>query len=593
MNLESIESIVLSYPKLHQRIDGRSDVRKKALKLLYEIKADYSKAGIKATSKFLGMALKRLYDDVQITTPEGVDLQQMVQDSNVVFVPNHQSHADYIALNHTLYHDYNLPVHIAGGVNLNIFPIGTIFRKSGCFFIRRSFVSDILYKLTLEAYLYYLLIKGYPIEFFFEGGRSRTGKLLSPRYGLYQMLLEAHSYIPDGMRRELKFVPVSIAHEYLAEQKSMAGEVKGKKKKKESSGQLIKLLGLVARQFGSVHLRFGKPVDSIPFNNPEELKKVTQDLAFQCFRVVGRNMVVTPTAILSMILLDEPVGAIKFKDILVKVRAVVSYCQQFDVPLSRTLEWDRIEETIRQGLKLLISNGQVEIIGKKRQSHNFYSIKTEARSELLYYKNSILHHFLVPSIMNIAGINIFNGTISDVEGMRKLLITQRNQLKYEFYLPRVKAMQQQALQIISGCVGKSVRNIVEGMELSHRELYTLVSHISVFANSCTYISAGYYLTAKSLKELANEHEQQFTLEQFNARCEELFHFEMELGRVIHYPESFSPPIIKNSLKYFENMDLIKRELDSFRVVQPEELAQVVKQYERQLTEQLTFSTGLS
>ena len=445
----------------------------------------------------------------------------------------------------------------------------------------------------MEAYLYYLLIKGYPIEFFFEGGRSRTGKLLPPRFGLYQMLLEAHSHIPDGMRRELKFIPVSIAHEYLAEQKSMAGELKGKKKKKESSGQLIKLLGLVARQFGSVHLKFGRPVSSIGFNNSDELKRVTQDLAFQCFRVVGRNMVVTPTALISMILLDEPVGAVKFKDILSKARAVVSYCQQFDVPLSSTLEWDRIEETIRQGLKLLISNGQVERIGKKKQSHNFYSIKTDARGELLYYKNSILHHFLVPSIMNIACINIFNGTITNVEGMRTLLISQRNQLKYEFYLPLVKSMQQQALQIISICVGKSVKNIVEGMELSHRELYTLVSHISVFSHSCTYISAGYFLTAKSLKELALEHEQQFTLDQFKERCEELFHFELELGRVIQYPESFSPPVVKSSLSYFENMGLIKRELNTFRVIKPERLDEVVKKYERQLTEQLTFAAGHS
>ena len=98
---------------------------------------------------------------------------------NIIFVPNHQSHADYLALNYAFHKDYtDIPVHIAGGINLNIFPIGTMFRKSGCFFIRRSFTNDLNYKNTFEAYLYYLLKQGFPIEFFFEGGRSRTGKLL-------------------------------------------------------------------------------------------------------------------------------------------------------------------------------------------------------------------------------------------------------------------------------------------------------------------------------------------------------------------------------------------------------------------------------
>ena len=116
---------------------------------------------------------------------------------------------------------------MAGGDNLNITGVGGWFRKMGCFFIRRRFPDDAIYKLTLEAYLYHLLREGRVIEFFFEGGRSRTGKLLPPRFGLYRMLMNAHSELSKVSGKKLAFVPVSIAHEYVPESRSLDRELGG------------------------------------------------------------------------------------------------------------------------------------------------------------------------------------------------------------------------------------------------------------------------------------------------------------------------------------------------------------------------------
>ena len=127
-------------------------------------------------------------------------MRELMSKGSVVLVPNHQSHADYVEINYKFYKKYNRPLYVAGGDNLNIFPIGKIFRGGGCFFIRRSFQSDIIYKLTMEAYLYALLKQKQPIEFFFEGGRTRSGKLRPPKFGLYSMLLEAHSHLPEVIR---------------------------------------------------------------------------------------------------------------------------------------------------------------------------------------------------------------------------------------------------------------------------------------------------------------------------------------------------------------------------------------------------------
>lgn len=175
-----MQKIVLGYPKLKERIESRENPKKereKAIKNLEEIRSEFSSRTIKSFLKFLDATLPKLYDDINFNGLNS-NIVELMKDKCVVLVPNHQSHADYLAINYIFYKNYQVPLYVAGGVNLNIFPIGTLFRRSGCFFIRRSFASDITYKLTLEAYLYYLLKMGRPIEFFFEGGRSRTGSII-------------------------------------------------------------------------------------------------------------------------------------------------------------------------------------------------------------------------------------------------------------------------------------------------------------------------------------------------------------------------------------------------------------------------------
>ena len=323
-NFKEMEEIVLSYPKLATRLKGKPEDREKALKNLKEIRAELSLPFLKTFEKFLDASLSQLYDGINFND-NGHNLAELSQKNNLVLVPNHQSHADYVAINYVYFKKYHSPLFVAGGNNLNIFPIGPLFRRSGCFFIRRTFANDILYKITLESYLYYMLVKGNPIEFFFEGGRSRTGKLLPPRYGLYQMLIEAHAAIPIEKRRPLQFIPVSIVHEYVPEQKSLARELDGGKKVKESAGQIFGLVKLLSYQFGNVHINLGNPIFApIAPNDPVELKIQTQKLAFECFLEVGKNMRVTPTSLLAIILLDEPTGALKWEEILTKARHIVA-----------------------------------------------------------------------------------------------------------------------------------------------------------------------------------------------------------------------------------------------------------------------------
>jgi glycerol-3-phosphate O-acyltransferase len=144
-NFKEMEEIVLSYHKLSSRIKGKPDDREKALKNLKEIRAELSLPFLKTFEKFLDASLSQLYDGINFND-NGCNLAELSKVNNLVLVPNHQSHADYVAINYVYFKKYQSPLFVAGGNNLNIFPIGPIFRRSGCFFIRRTFANDILYK---------------------------------------------------------------------------------------------------------------------------------------------------------------------------------------------------------------------------------------------------------------------------------------------------------------------------------------------------------------------------------------------------------------------------------------------------------------
>jgi glycerol-3-phosphate O-acyltransferase len=594
--LTKMEKIVLSYPKLKERIENRENSdkeRAKALKNLEEIRAEFSPATIKTFLKFLDTTLPKLYDDINYDDSM-VDIKELMKEKCVVLVPNHQSHADYLAINYVFYKNYKVPLYVAGGVNLDIFPIGTLFRRSGCFFIRRSFATDVTYKLTLEAYLYYLLKMGRPIEFFFEGGRSRTGKLLPPRYGLYGMLLEAHQALLKERETPLVFVPVSIVHEYVPEQKSLAKELGGAKKKKESPTQLLGLFKLFAYQFGSIHVRLGKPVEVahsqlVNDESADFHKKFTQDLAFKCFREVGRSMMVTPTSLLAMVLLDEPTGAMVWHDIMAKAEAIIEYCNKFKVPFTKNLEKETFEKSLERAMDILIGNKKIDVIGREHHGSLYYSIREESRAEILYFKNTILHHFLIPSIIGDAWINLFSGQINDVKDLKEFFLFQRRSLKHEFYLPTVKEFFYGTLSVVSDATGRRVGTLEELMSLERQDLYAIASKVGIFNRALTYIMEAYYVGALALEKLAHDYPDGFKIEAYNKKVKEVHEAERKLDRLIRYPESYSIPLTKTALKYYTHSQTVENNMGLIKIVKPEEFQENYKRIEKNLNDLLTIN----
>ncbi len=540
---------IFEYSKLKDYLSAHPTERKKIHKIYNEIAATYTPSFVEKMAGFFDATFAKLYDDVSLQSQDDMDIVKLSKETHLILVPNHQSYADFLGISYAFYKKLKLPVHIAAGINLNVFPIGTMFRKGGAFFIRRSFKDDFLYKNILEAYIFTLLEEQKVIKFYFEGGRSRTGKLLPPKYGLFQMLCETYSRLETD--KPLCFLPISISHEYLPESKSHTAEVFGGKKVQESSAQLLKIFKVFSKRFGSIHLKAGSPiyVDEIK----EDVKKQVQDLAFSCFRAVGKGMMVSPTSLLAMVLLDSTSGALTLGAILDRAKQILDYCNDFGIPLTPNLLNKDVVDEIKRSLDLLVENNKIEYIEKPSLGKFFYSVPDENRSELLYLKNTILHHFLVPLFISSAWINIFRGSVKNNHELTAFFLEQRKILKHEFYLPETDEMFVLIKRIIAKILNKEDFSFDESFSLSNHDFYQLGASLAPFTSSFSYIYEGYYVAALTLKSFSNS---VFTFDTYKTRAKEVFSLEQKYGKLIQFPESFSVPLMKSALDFFVGDDMV-------------------------------------
>lgn len=583
--MDDVVSTVLEYPRLKEYLDENPGMRKNVLDCVEEIRGHFNEKLVRRAIRMIDATFAKLYDGVNLEVPKGFDMVELARDHNVILVPNHQSHADYIALTYTIFGVYDVPIYIAGGINLNIFPIGKFFRNTGAFFIRRQFKDDAAYKATFEAYIYYLLKSGKVVEFFFEGGRSRTGKLMKPRFGLFSMLLEAHKHMDDA--KPLMFIPVALAHEHIPEGRAMARELGGAKKVKENPAQLLNLFKLFNKNFGTIHVRLSDP---IKIDKITDVKEQTKELAFEIFNAIGKHMPVTPSSLLSLIMLDEPTGTMPWKLIEKKAQEIIEYCHFMGIPVTPSLGEEEASLSLRKALDLYIANKKINVIRRDRLDATFYGIKEEARVEMLYSKNMILHHFLVPGFINGVWLNIFRGEIKNGKELTRFLMTRRRELKYEFYLPSMKSMINDALKICELSLGRKLESLADTLELDSRDLYKIAAKVKHFSTAFAHIYEAYYIAATAVKYLGSE---QFSMDKYTSIAKELFEMEIEHGQIVKYRESYTVPKMKDAMAYFANQRAIEKVgEDLYKVTDMEKVEHFIEKFATDLGDQISISIKL-
>ncbi|KZC40420.1 glycerol-3-phosphate 1-O-acyltransferase, partial [Rhodanobacter sp. FW510-R12] len=303
---------------------------RKAHKLVLEIAADYSHPVVRSASFLLSNFWNKLYDGIAMHHFDKA--RAAAPGHEVIYVPCHRSHADYLLMSYQLHVSGVVVPHIAAGVNLNLPVIGPVLRRGGAFFLRRSFKGNALYSVVFNEYVAQLIDRGVPMEYFIEGGRSRTGRLLAPRAGMLVMTVRAFLRAP---RRPVLFQPVYIGYEKLMEGKSYIGELSGQPKEKESLLGLLKGLKVLRQRYGHVALNFGEPIELTPLLDaasadwraattdpeakPEWLNAVTDRLAEQIQININRAADVNPINLLALALLATPKHAMAESDLLTQL----------------------------------------------------------------------------------------------------------------------------------------------------------------------------------------------------------------------------------------------------------------------------------
>jgi glycerol-3-phosphate O-acyltransferase len=263
--------------------------------------------------------------------------------------------------------------------------------------------------------------------------------------------------------------------------------------------------------------------------------------------------------------------------------------------MTPSLSCENFRDSIRSALDMFIGNKKIEVLKREKLNQVYYVIQGERRVEVLYHKNMILHHFLVPAIINATWFNVWNGSIKDGMQLNRFLMSKRKELKYEFYLPSIKEMIQEALNVISYALGRKIESLEECMKLSSQELYQIATKVRRFSTALSYLYEAYYISGLAIKYLSAENFNQDRLIQVS---KELFTLEIEHGRFIKYPESFAVPIIKDTLFYFHNLKIIETLDDkTFRVVDLVKLEDSIEKFIRDLNDQvainLKFNKALS
>ncbi len=368
-----------------------------------EMAADFHGYYFGIIAFFFHRIWRRMFSGLEIRGLEGV--VDCMKQHPIVLVPCHRSHFDYLILSYIFHENFLSPPHIAAGINMAFWPMGSLFRGAGAYFIRRTFEGNPLYKTVFRKYLEYLIREGYTQEFFIEGGRSRTGKILTPKLGMLSAIVNA---FVEGVRRDLYLVPVSIHYGRIVEEEAYKQELLGGQKEKESFGALLKARRVLRQKYGTVYVTFAAPLSlnealgsrkerfqQTSEHVEEEKRYFVQKLGFRLLREVNEAAVAGATSLSSTVLLSAPQHAIRYGDFVTAGRALTGLLVAKNVTLTASLQ--RNTANFLESLRFLQTGKLIEWI--KDGAGDIIYAPPEKRLILDFYKNNIIHFFLVPSLV--------------------------------------------------------------------------------------------------------------------------------------------------------------------------------------------------
>ncbi len=381
-----------------------------------EMVNDYSHPIIRVFDRFLTWLWTQLYDGVEVHHFERV--RNVAADHEIIYVPCHRSHVDYLLLSYVIYkRGLSIP-YVAAGDNLDVPVLGSLLRGAVAFYIRRSFRGNALYTAVLREYMHTLITRNTPIEYFVEGGRSRSGRLLPPKMGMLAMTV--HSQLRHT-NKPVVFIPTYIGYERIMEGGTYIGELKGKPKESESLLGLLKVSRKIERIFGNVHLSFGTPLylsefmkkfdvaaDSLPADRTdtplsENANAMVDNIGVKIMQHINKAAVINPVSLLSLVLLSAPKAALDEDICRQQIALYQGIARKMPYSDDTVITDMNPQQIINYGIKLKLIERTPHILG------DIIQVAGKQAALLSYFRNNILHVFILLSFL--AALVARNGRI--------------------------------------------------------------------------------------------------------------------------------------------------------------------------------------
>jgi glycerol-3-phosphate O-acyltransferase len=387
-------------------------VARRAEKYLQEIAADYDEMYIEFFDVALTWLWNNIYDGLIVDREGMAKIRSIAKKMPVVVIPCHRSHIDYLLLSYVFYkHNIQLPF-VAAGANMQFWPMGSIFRKCGAFFLRRSFKGNALYGDVFSKYLKRIIQEGITLEFFIEGGRSRTGKMAMPKYGLLSMIIQAFQ---EGAANDLAAIPIYVGYDRVIEESSYLKELGGEDKSTERATDVIKSRKVLRKRYGHVYLNIGDPIFIKSYMSSmektyaemttEERQSLYRKIGYEIVLAINRVSVVTPFSFIAAGLLCHDRRGISYDDLMEVLSIFRDYLNVKQVKLAVTFTEE--QKSIENALILFDQAGFISRIGEDEEvtediEEIVYSLEDDKRLSIEYYKNNILHYFLPASFLAVS-----------------------------------------------------------------------------------------------------------------------------------------------------------------------------------------------
>ena len=420
---DRLQNFMVNYSE--KRDIPAQQVHKEAEACFNEIAAGYSSVIIKIFADMIRWIIKSRFEGLTVNYDMLNRIKNMSKKGPLILIPCHKSHIDYLILSYILYTN-NMPCPlVAAGKNLSFWPIGPIFRGCGAFFIRRTFKGAMLYSKVFVEYIFKILEEGFNIEFFIEGGRSRTGKLILPKLGLLSILLNAFK---DGACDDLVLVPIYIGYDRVMEESSYLREIEGGQKEPESILQIIRARKFLKKKYGKIYVKFHEPIsikDLLAQNNlsfqdmtQKERNAMTRNLGHRIINSINNVTVVTPHALVAGALLNCAQKRFSYNQLMSHVEIYMNCLMFQDANLADTLMFDPVH-AVDHVLDAYIQRKFIEQISQgkgTRLSDAQFKVNESKRPILEYYKNNSIAFFIPASFtaLSILAKDAFQFSASDL-----------------------------------------------------------------------------------------------------------------------------------------------------------------------------------